>query len=239
MAYKGGGTTAESAAQGRAGGGYGGGKSGSAGGGSGKDKLDKKTLDALKEAFGPTGQATRQQDTTANNRASESYSGDKKQVDKTPNDLPPGANPLTQTANPTPSYEMTAENIGKIIAKGIPGPGSVAGAIADIAAEAGLDPLGLGGFDNPTGQTSTAERIDHAPGADQHGGVGQPAQSTDILSEKDKAPPATPVKLPDIWEYPQEADKAASVDPDGLTDEERRRRGNTSIVVLGAGGLAI
>lgn len=247
MAYKSDGSGGREIVGGRGGGlgGAGGGRStagrdrpSNAGGARSKDEMDAKTKKALEEAFGAAGQASRQQDTPTNERQYKDVNRD-----ATPNDLPPALNPLAYEENPTNTVAATPLNALEMVKRAVGlGPGMVATAAGDIARQAGYDPLegtGLGGgFEGPQGQTTTGERRDHAPGKedgelvnDQFGQPTQPAAPP--------KPPAGPVGLPDIWDYPDEADLAASAPQDGLSDEERRRRGNTSIVVLGQGGLAI
>lgn len=199
-------------------------------------KLDAKTKKALKDAFGVSGQASRQLDTTDNTPRSSAVDRGA-QIDSNPNDLPMAQSDFTHAPNPTPSYDFTAENLAKLAAGAYPGPGMIGKVVNEVLG----DPLDAG-FENPRGPASgTGDRLDSKPGQEDGGGgvnvddeFGQPT----VPAEAPK-PPAGPVGLPDIWEYPDEADLAASAPQDGLTDEERRRRGNTSIVVLGQGGLAI
>lgn len=205
-------------------------------GGTGKDKMDKKTKAALEAAFGPAAQATRQLDTPDKAKASSAFSG--AGSDPTPNDLPPGLSPSQYEEAPTQSFEATPSNlidvglsIAGMVAPGVSAATTIGKALLD-GPESLLDP-----FDSPTGPTTTGVRKDHAPAQDQQTAEDEFGQPT--LAVTPSAPPAE-VPVPDLWEYPnEETDVKAGVPQDGLSDEERRRRGNTSIVVLGQGGLAI
>lgn len=202
-----------------------------------RDKAEKerKTMDALGKAFGLKGQAERQMETPQNEQAFR----DKEAQAKAETSIPPGLNPLKYGPNPTPSYDATPENLTKVLGGALtgvlaPGVGIGLGPIVS-------DALGLG-FDNPTGPVPGHDYDKGAPGQEDGGGPGGEAQddrfNQPVVPVKPPKPP-TETPIQDPWLYPEDPDFAAGVDEDGLTDEERRRRGSASLVVLGQGGLAI
>lgn len=215
------------------------GNGGGSGGKEGGNDIDPAAAKALKDAFGPEGQAERQMDTPSNAKAAHDAAAAKGTPEQiaASQGLPPGYNPMQYEPNPTPSYEATPSNIAKV-AMGAVGAVAMPG-IGIGAGPAISDAVGMG-FDNPTGPAPGADRMDHAPGQDDNTEVADDPNGLPIIPKPPAKPPVeTPVQDP--WLYPEDPDAAAGVDDDPtLTDEERRRRGKgTSIIVLGQGGLAI
>lgn len=228
----------------------------------GSSRMDAKTKKALSDAFGPEGQSERQLDTMSNERAWRDADRDAlgmnpdgtRTIDQMLGQALGALSPVEE-ARPwdDPDYKPNEEgqypsdanwkaDLGEALgmiaggALGVPGVGTVTGSLNDLAGkpipDVNLGPDVLGGGSGT--KAPPASGSDGEPKELVNDSMGQPTQPA-----APPKPPAGPVDLPDIWEYPDEADLAASAPQDGLTDEERRRRGNTSIVVLGQGGLAI
>lgn len=243
---------------GRGGGGNAGNRDRDPGTSSGRNKMDAKTKRALEDAFNDP---SRQLDTMSNEKAWRDADRDAlgmnpdgtRSLDQMLGQALGALSPVEE-ARPwdDPDYKPVdgqypsdanwkadiGEAIGGVIgaATGAIGLGTITGGINDLLdkpipdVNLGADVLGGGsGTKAPPASGSDGEPKELINDAQ-----GQPTQPA-----TPPKPPAGPVGLPDIWEYPDEADLAASAPQDGLSDEERRRRGNTSIVVLGQGGLAI
>lgn len=245
------------------------GDTGSKTGARSRSEMDAKTRAALDAAFGAgsgttrgmsgaTGQASRGLDSQANERAVRAASKDAGLGDGSFSDLLGAAlgfaTPIEEKdPYSDPDYKPdeagnlqsranwgfdTAEAIGGIAsaALGGIGGGTIIGGLNDLLDKPIPDfNLGPDVFAGGTGAPAAPTAAGGTGGKELvNDQFGQPTQPNAAPK-----PAAGPAGLPDIWEYPEEADLAASAPQDGLTDEQRRRRGNTSIVVLGQGGLAI